>query len=65
VTGARLHGGVDVPIAGRLGRMSGKELAGLALTDNLTLRSIGMAAINALLPRQPDSFGSDYHLRAG
>lgn len=45
--------------------MSGKELAGLALTDNLTLRSIGMAAINALLPRQPDSFGSDYHLRAG
>lgn len=45
--------------------MSGKELAGLALTDNLTLHSIGMAAINALLPQLPDSFGSDYHLRAG
>jgi uncharacterized protein (DUF4213/DUF364 family) len=53
VTGKRPHGEVDVPSAGRLGRMSGRELAALALTDNLTLRSIGMAAINALLPRQP------------
>ncbi len=54
VTGLRPHGQVDVPSAGQLSQLSGRELAALALTDNLTLRSIGMAAINALLPRLPD-----------
>jgi len=54
VTGVRPHGEVDVPVAGQLDGMSGRELAALALTDNLTLRSIGFAAINALLPRQTD-----------
>ncbi len=48
------HGEVDVPQAGKLEQMSGRELAALAATDNLTLRSIGVAAINALLPPLPD-----------
>jgi uncharacterized protein len=39
--------------AGRLHNMLGKELAELALADSLTERAIGMAAINALLPRTP------------
>ncbi len=48
------HGEVDVPQAGRLEQLSGRELAALAATDNLTLRSIGVAAINALLPPLPE-----------
>jgi uncharacterized protein (DUF4213/DUF364 family) len=52
--GSQPHGEVDVPQAGRLEKMSGQELAVLAGTNNLTLRSIGMAAINALLPPLPD-----------
>jgi hypothetical protein len=54
LTGVRPHGEVDVPLAGRLDQMSGRELAALALTDNLTLRSIGVAAINALLLPLPE-----------
>lgn len=54
LTGIRPHGEVDVPDAGKLDQMTGRELAGLAATDNLTLRSIGVAAINALLPPFPD-----------
>ena len=52
--GSQPHGEVDVPQAGHLEEMSGQELAALAATDNLTLRSIGMAAINALLPPLTD-----------
>src|SRR5690606_40778254 len=48
LVGLKPHGEVDVPMAGALGELSGRELAGLALLDNLTLRSIGVAAINAL-----------------
>ncbi|MCA9977919.1 MAG: DUF364 domain-containing protein [Anaerolineales bacterium] len=52
--GNRPHGEVDVPLAGSLEQMAGRELAALAATDNLTLRSIGVAAINALLPPLPE-----------
>lgn len=52
--GQRPHGEVDVPMAGKLAQMPGRELAALAATDNLTLRSIGVAAINALLPPLPE-----------
>lgn len=52
--GNRPHGEVDVPMAGKLEQMSGRELAALAATDNLTLRSIGVAAINALLLPLPE-----------
>jgi uncharacterized protein (DUF4213/DUF364 family) len=52
--GSLPHGEVDVPQAGRLDKISGQELAAFALTDNLTSRSIGMAAINALLPLLPN-----------
>lgn len=54
LAGVHPHGEVDVPPAGRLDQMSGRELAALALTDNLTLRSIGVAAINALLRPLPE-----------
>jgi uncharacterized protein (DUF4213/DUF364 family) len=43
-----------VRAAGRLHTLSARELAGLALADSLTERAIGMATINALLPRQPE-----------
>jgi len=54
LTGIRPHGEADVPQAGQLDQMSMRELAALAATDNLTLRSIGVAAINALLPPLPE-----------
>lgn len=56
LVGKRPHGEVDVPDAGKLDRMSSRELAALAATDNLTLRSIGVAAINALLPPLPEQW---------
>lgn len=54
LAGHRPHGEVDVPQAGQLEQMSGRELAALAAADNFTLRSIGVAAINALLPLFPE-----------
>lgn len=45
--------GPDVPQAGQLLDLSGRQLAELALAGKETLRSVGMAAINALLPQQP------------
>jgi uncharacterized protein (DUF4213/DUF364 family) len=45
--------GRDVSQAGRLESFSGRELAGLCLSDLPTERSVGMAAINALLPHDP------------
>jgi len=43
----------DVLLAGRLEELTGKELATYAMTDNPTLASIGVAAINALLHHDP------------
>lgn len=40
----------DVPEAGHLLDLSAKELAEFALSDRLTKTSLGMAALNALLP---------------
>ncbi len=40
----------DVPEAGRLEQISGKVMAEWLLSDSLTERSLGMAAVNALLP---------------
>ncbi|MFN2136140.1 MAG: Rossmann-like domain-containing protein [Candidatus Promineifilaceae bacterium] len=54
--GSQPHGEVDVPQAGRLQQLAGQELAMLAAADSLTLRSVGMAAINALLPPLPDQW---------
>lgn len=48
------RGSPDVPQAGTLHTLPGRELAGLIREDGPVLRSVGMAAINALLPRQPD-----------
>jgi len=44
----------DIPHAGFLLSLSGRELAGFATSSNTLASSIGMAAINALLP-QPES----------
>ncbi len=46
----------DVPQAGALTVRSGRELAALAREAGLTQRSIGFAAINALLPRRPEAW---------
>jgi uncharacterized protein (DUF4213/DUF364 family) len=46
----------DVPQAGHLETLSGLELAVLARSARLMLAGIGVAAINALLPPQPDSW---------
>jgi uncharacterized protein (DUF4213/DUF364 family) len=46
------HGGPDVPTAGQLENLSGSDLANLARADEPTLASVGMAAINALLPHR-------------
>lgn len=50
------HGDPDVPQAGQLETLSGSELAILAKSDELTLASVGMAAINALLPHHPGAW---------
>jgi uncharacterized protein (DUF4213/DUF364 family) len=47
-------GAPDVPQAGYLHTLSGLELAHLAREEQSLLRSVGVAAINALLPRTPD-----------
>jgi uncharacterized protein len=51
--------GSDVPQAGQLELYSGRELAGLAFSDQPTLASVGTAAINALLPRNPHLWRED------
>lgn len=50
------HGNPDVPQAGKLETFSGLELAGMTSLEQPTLVSVGMAAINALLPQQPNSW---------
>jgi uncharacterized protein (DUF4213/DUF364 family) len=44
----------NIPDAGELDKLSGLELANLVFSPHPTMVSIGMAAINALLPRQPE-----------
>jgi hypothetical protein len=51
--------GPDIPLAGRLECASGRELAELALSPHPTQASVGMAAINALLPRQSQLWSED------
>jgi len=46
----------DVPDAGNLTRFTALQLAQFVLTSKGALGSIGMAAINALLPQFPDSW---------
>lgn len=46
----------DIPEAGFLQDISGKELAKFALQERFPQTSIGVAAINALLPKQPETW---------
>ena len=50
------HGETDVPQAGHLETLSGLELAALAQSDQPALASVGVAAINALIPPQPETW---------
>jgi uncharacterized protein (DUF4213/DUF364 family) len=50
------HKEADVPQAGELEGISGRELARLALGNAPTQASVGMAALNALLPRRPQTW---------
>ena len=50
------HGMPTVPQAGALENMTGMALAALAQAEQPTLVSIGMAAVNALLPQRPASW---------
>jgi len=54
--GNHVHGVPDVPQAGLLAKMKGRDLANLILSEQPTIVSVGAAAINALLPRQPSSW---------
>jgi len=47
------HKEADIPQAGKLERFRGRELAQLALLDAPTQASVGLATLNALLPRSP------------
>ena len=51
--------GPDIPSAGHLEYCSGLELAELALSPHPTQASVGVAAINALLPRQTHLWSED------
>lgn len=48
------HSAPEVPQAGYLEKLSSRELASLSQSENVTLASVGVAAINALLPPQPN-----------
>ncbi len=52
------HAGVTVADAGRLSQLTGLELAGLIRSSSPTEASIGLAAINALLPPSPTAWGN-------
>ncbi len=57
LTGGGDHTGKpDVPQAGKLEQLSGLELCELIKSNQMTLRSVGLAAINASLPRQPNKW---------
>jgi hypothetical protein len=51
--------GPDIPGAGQLDYVSGRELAELALSPHPTQASVGVATINALLPRQTQLWSED------
>jgi hypothetical protein len=51
--------GPDIPEAGHLDCASGRELAEMALSAHPTQASVGVAAINALLPRQSQLWSED------
>jgi uncharacterized protein (DUF4213/DUF364 family) len=50
------HGVPDVPQAGALEKQSALELANLVQEKSATMASVGMAAINALLPPNPETW---------
>jgi len=50
------HGEPDIPQAGQLETLSGLELAALAQSEYPALASVGIAAINALIPPQLDAW---------
>jgi uncharacterized protein (DUF4213/DUF364 family) len=54
--GEHQHGVPAVPQAGTLEDLTGLALAGLTQSEQPLLVSVGMAAVNALLPRQPGSW---------
>lgn len=54
--GQSCHGEPDVPQAGQLETRSGRELAALARSGHPPLSSVGVAALNALLPTRPESW---------
>lgn len=52
----QLEGRPSIPDAGRLADFPAADLAALALGSPSELSSVGIAALNALLPRQPQSW---------
>ena len=50
------HGEPDAPHAGQLATMPGMHLASLVQSKRPTLRSVGMATLNALLPHRPETW---------
>lgn len=50
------HGRPEVPAAGRLHQQAARELAALACSEKPTLAGVGLAMINALLPRRPEQW---------
>jgi uncharacterized protein (DUF4213/DUF364 family) len=50
------HGVADIPMAGELETFSGLALADLIRDGQPLLASVGMAAINALLPQDPETW---------
>ncbi len=57
--GGEHHDGPDVPQAGQLELLSGRGLAELAHREQPTLASVGIAALNALLPRSSHLWRED------
>ncbi len=57
LTGPHEHGRQPaVPRAGELESLTGRQLAEFVLTGGLELSSVGVAAVNALLPREPHAW---------
>ena len=54
--GEHHHGHPDVPLAGTLESLTSSNLVSLTDSDSPVLVSVGMAAINALLPHQPETW---------
>jgi uncharacterized protein (DUF4213/DUF364 family) len=53
------HNSPDVSHTGDLTAFSALELAAMVTTDQLTMRSVGMAAINAFLPKHPEAWSEE------